>query len=839
VRAAADERLLTTDLAAWAGVRVAGAGRRDALLGRVDRLRLSVDGRAVEARVRGAGAVPFRVHVASRAGGLEAACSCRASAGRPCGHAVAMLEALRFPVAAPSGGRRAPRRGGGRARAGRGRIVQHAPPPPGWIVLGTGDALRSREQRLAAAAEEQIAALRRRARRWRVRRGPDGPPAGVEVVSATGAAHTVVARGADGRLLCCTCADFAVNELGTCEHVERARRSRLLRQALARTAAAGSRPSISWQPRAWIDRRPVPLAEVRLDAPADHALPPALAAEFDTQGFLAPDGEGQVRPERVQRVLGLARRAGLSLDLDPAVPALAAQARRERRLQSLRARAAEDPELWSRTVAGLGVRLHRYQEAGVRFLARAGRAFLADDMGLGKTIQAIAAALLLRGAAGARRALVVCPAALKHQWMREIERVAGERALIAEGPAAARRSVYRRWREGFLIVNYELLLRDPLRHLAAADLVVLDEAQRIKNWTTRTAQAVKRLRGAHAFVLTGTPLENRLGELHSIVEFLHPRAAGPRWRLLPLHLVQDARGRAVAYEALDLLRRRLAALFLRRERDAVQHELPARTDNTYWTELGRMQRGPYRRHAAAVAALLARPGPLSARHTRALLAALTSMRVLCNGAGQQRWRRFAGRVDGPPPTRAELRALGSPKLEEFARVIEDLLDEPERKIVVFSQWERMLRLARWVAAEALSRRGLRAGLFCGGLNSAARERLLEQFAADPQLRVLFSTDAGGVGLNLQAASIVVQLEVPWNPAVLEQRIGRVHRLGQRRTVHVLHFVTRGAIEERVRQVVESKRALFAGLLVDGQDAVVLDPRAGATLVERLREVVGP
>jgi SNF2 family DNA or RNA helicase len=151
----------------------------------------------------------------------------------------------------------------------------------------------------------------------------------------------------------------------------------------------------------------------------------------------------------------------------------------------------------------------------------------------------------------------------------------------------------------------------------------------------------------------------------------------------------------------------------------------------------------------------------------------------------------------------------------------------------------MLRLAGWVAAEALARRGLRAGLFCGGLNAAARERLLDSFASDPRLRVLFSTDAGGVGLNLQAASIVVQLEVPWNPAVLEQRIGRVHRLGQRRTVHVLHFVTRGAIEERVRQVVERKRALFAGLLVDGQDEVVLDPRAGASLVERLRQVVGP
>ncbi|HKQ62581.1 MAG TPA: C-terminal helicase domain-containing protein, partial [Candidatus Polarisedimenticolaceae bacterium] len=196
--------------------------------------------------------------------------------------------------------------------------------------------------------------------------------------------------------------------------------------------------------------------------------------------------------------------------------------------------------------------------------------------------------------------------------------------------------------------------------------------------------------------------------------------------------------------------------------------------------------------------------------------------------------------DPAPPTRAELRALAAPKLEEFARVLEELLDESPAKIVVFSEWERMLRLAQFAVRELLARRELRAEVFHGGLDAARRETLLAGFRDDPDFRVLFSTDAGGLGLNLQqAASIVVHLEVPWNPAVLEQRVGRVHRMGQRRSVQVVHFVTRLAIEERVRAVLEGKRALFRGLLVEQVEQVRLEPAARQlALVERARELIG-
>jgi SNF2 family DNA or RNA helicase len=294
----------------------------------------------------------------------------------------------------------------------------------------------------------------------------------------------------------------------------------------------------------------------------------------------------------------------------------------------------------------------------------------------------------------------------------------------------------------------------------------------------------------------------------------------------------------IAYEGLAVLRSRLAGFFVRRERRAVVDQLPERTDNTFWTGMTPAQRRPYRRHAAQAAVLLGRRDGLSAVEIGVLYRALTGMRILCNAWAQYEWEEHRDRVRGRVAVDdVDLRALGSPKLEEFARVIEDLLDASDEKIVVFSQWARMLRLARFAVGAALERRDLRAELFHGGLSSSARADVLDAYRTDADFRMLFSTDAGGLGLNLQHASIVVNLDVPWNPAVLEQRVGRVHRLGQRRSVQVLHFVTRGAIEERVRQVAEEKRALFDGLLVDGADQVVFDARGRASFVDRMRRLI--
>ena len=840
----ADPRLLSAKLPEWAGERIARSGRKYALLGRVSSLQLSPDGKTVDARVLGDRPAPYQVLVQVQDGRLLSRCTCDDAAHLLCKHAVAALETLRFPLPSldESTALARRRRNAGRLGFGRGRVIQQAPLTPGFVVLGRMARTLTREERLSQTRKQELQARRDRARRERaeVKRLPSRPKPPRFRVTGKGAAYIVTLRGPKADLPSCTCPDFVKNELGTCKHIERAKGwfSRRKRRRLPENVL-----SVWWRPRVWDAQVPDPLQEIRLDLPLQE-IPRSLRRHFDDDGWMRPASDGRRPSEFVHEAIAkaerVARRHGWTWDLDPAVDAcLDSAAVDETTAEGLSA-LSRTSRAWQEVVPHLGLKLHPYQERGVLFLARRGRVFLADDMGLGKTVQAIAAALLLRRVANAGRALVVCPASLKHQWRREIHKTCREQSAVVEDRRSVRLAEYERWSKGFLILNYELVLRD-LEAIQAArpDLVILDEAQRIKNWDTKTAKAVKQLQSPHAFILTGTPLENRLGELHSLVEFLYPRALGPRWRLLPFHSLTDPQGRVLAYEGLGVLRKRLRGFFLRRERKQVLEQLPERTENTFWTEMTPAQRRPYRKQVARVASLLSRNRALRSSEVRALLQALTSMRILCNALAQHAWREYGSQVlDGSFPNRAEVRALGSPKLEEFEHVLEDLLEESDSKIVVFSQWERMLRLARFVTRELLEQRGERSEVFHGGLSGPARNQLLEQFRQDPELRVLFSTDAGGQGLNLQeSASVVVNLEVPWNPAVLEQRIGRVHRIGQRKSVQVLHFVTRGAIEERVRQVVESKRRLFEGLLVDELEQVVLDPNGRSSFVERIRELI--
>jgi superfamily II DNA or RNA helicase len=841
----ADAVLLTSDLKIWAGDRIAQAGHDGALLGKVEAMRLAADGRSVEGKVRDQGPIPYRVTVAVESGELVSRCECPYEGGPVCKHAVATLEALRFPrpaVMHVAGSQKRARRAGRLAR-GQGRIVTHAPIQAGTLLAAPGEWALTRDERVELAREDELKARKQRARKEK--------PTITRIAKRNGALprfrvpghgrlgpYTVSLRGFEAKLASCTCPDFEKSELSTCKHIER------VRTWYQRQTKRPSPPvlSIWWRPFEWSVLVPDPLREIRCDA-VDAAIPEPLRPLFDDDGYLreAPTGTSPI--EWVESTIAAASQAatedGLAFDVDPAVTLRLEEARQQAgiaaRLGSIR---IGDP-IWREMTDHLGFRMHPYQEAGAIFLARRGRAFLADDMGLGKTLQAIVATLLMRKSVGIAKTLIVCPASLKLQWAREIAKACGEEARVVEGGRTMRTAAYRRWKKGFLILNYELALRDlDAVRAAKADLVVLDEAQRIKNWETKTAKAIKELTSPFAFVLTGTPLENRLSELHSLVEFVNPRALGPRWRLLPFHAVSEPGGKIVAYESLDILRGRLSSFFLRRERREVLDQLPPRTDNTFWTEMTAAQLRPYRRHARKVAALLAQNRPLKTAEVRLLLQALTSMRILCNAWAQYEWERSEGRLKDAHRSEGDTQWIHSPKLEEFAHVLEDLLERPESKVLVFSQWERLLRLAHHVVRPLLDRRGEKAAIFHGGMDGHRRQQTIDDFKNDGNLRVLFSTDAGGLGLNLQdAASVVVNLEVPWNPAVLEQRIGRVHRMGQRKSVQVLHFVTRGAIEERVRQVVENKKALFDGLLVDEVDRVILDEAVQASFVDRVRSLL--
>ena len=614
----------------------------------------------------------------------------------------------------------------------------------------------------------------------------------------TNGTYRVAIRGQELGENFCSCPDFAVNTLGTCKHIEgvlaRLRRTRGGKAALA----AGFRPAYSEVFLRYGAKREVVFR-------AGTACPAGIrqAAEnfFDSDGTLRPQAYGRfhVFMETVSPQGG----DGHEVRCYDDALAFVSQARDRAELVRRIDRAFPDGRAGAAWDGLLKVPLYPYQRQGALFAAKAGRCLIADDMGLGKTIQAIAAIEILARHADIRRVLVICPTSLKHQWAREIQTFSARSAVVVEGSTAARGRLYAA--EGFFkIVNYDVVSRD-LDQIQAlkVDAIILDEAQRIKNWKTWAAKAVKRLESDHAFVLTGTPLENRLEELHSIVEFVDRFRLGPMFRFLHTHQHVDETGRVVGYRKLDDISRTLEPILVRRTKESVLTELPARLEKRFFVPMTEQQMRHHEDNREIVARIVAkwrRYGYLSEIDQKRLTAALQNMRMSCNSTYL---------LDGETD-------FGH-KADELAVLLEEILEDRDAKVVVFSQWVRMHELI----ARRLERRRWRHVLFHGGVPGPRRKDLIARFREEAACRLFLSTDAGGVGLNLQHASVVANMDLPWNPAVLDQRVGRVHRLGQHRPVRVVHFIARGTIEEGMLGLLSFKKSMFAGVLDGGQSEVFL------------------
>ncbi|HEX4341276.1 MAG TPA: DEAD/DEAH box helicase [Polyangiaceae bacterium] len=473
----------------------------------------------------------------------------------------------------------------------------------------------------------------------------------------------------------------------------------------------------------------------------------------------------------------------------------------------------------------LGRTLYRYQLEGVERFVSQGRLLLADDMGLGKTTQAIAACHVLYRGKRIRRGLLIVPAALKPQWVREWQATTDVPIGSVDGLPEARARLYRRPETPFLVIGYEQLLKDlSLVHEFSPDIVVLDEAQRIKNYATKTAVYVKSLSPDYRLVLTGTPMENRLEELASVLDWVDDVALTPKWRLEPWHTLSEgnaADGRAGARN-LDTLRTRMAPCMLRRIRREVLSQLPSRTDSRVPVPMTPEQQSEHDGLIQPVATLLATAArrPLRQPEFLRLMSLLTTQRIISNGLGQVRFDELWPALQHSRPEQALLDGLFMPKLGELRRLIRDLVVDQGRKVVVFSQWRRMLRLAAWSLGDVLGDAGHRHVFFTGAESPRQRTQSITEFHDDPKTSVMLLSDAGGVGLNLQrAASACINLELPWNPAVLEQRIGRIHRLGQKLPIDVYNLVTEQGIEARIATLIATKKALFGGLFDGTTDSV--------------------
>lgn len=472
--------------------------------------------------------------------------------------------------------------------------------------------------------------------------------------------------------------------------------------------------------------------------------------------------------------------------------------------------------------------LYPYQREGVRRFFEEERLLLADDMGLGKTTQAVAGCHALFHAGRASRGLLVVPAALKPQWVREWEATTDVPIASIDGRPDERRRQYETARRGFLIIGYEQLLRDlPSVQRFNPQIVVLDEAQRIKNWETKSATYVKTLNPRYRLVLTGTPMENRLEELASVLDWLDDIALAPKWRLAAWHTYAygDGGSGVAGARNLDTLRERLEPVLVRRVRAEVLKQLPPRTDTRVSVPMTPEQQEEHDALVQPVAQILARgrQRPLTQAEFLRLMTLLTQQRMISNGLGQVRFDAMWPAYEKSRPTPALLEGLFAPKLLELRRVLESVVGEQGRKVVVFSQWRKMLRLAAWAVGDILRSASRRAVFFTGAESQAARTRSIVDFHDEPDVAVMFLTDAGGVGLNLQrAASCCINLEMPWNPAVLEQRIGRIYRLGQQQPIDVFNLVTEQGIESRIAALVTTKKALFSGLFDGTSDDVRFD-----------------
>jgi len=632
------------------------------------------------------------------------------------------------------------------------------------------------------------------------------------VPASKGNPYHVEIRDFDRPVNSCTCVDYHVSRLGTCKHIEgvlyHLRKSENISTRETQSKRIEIYPSCT-------AKRDLKL-EIPKDALENHCdIVEAVRVHFDAltkhcrqKDLKALDKIAADKPDllRVSILCETWRYQKL------------VQIRRKKKKTAFLENEKQDKNILS----VLKFPLYSYQRQGVKHLALGERALLADEMGLGKTVQAIGACRVLQNLSGVSRVLVVCPASLKTEWAEQITAATHLSYEIISGPRGNRLVQYKK-PQFFTLTNYEQILvdLDDLQNLVKPDIVILDEAQRIKNWRTKTAGAIKRLQSRYAFVLTGTPLENRIDELYSIVQFLDPELLGPLFRFNRDYYKLDNQGRAIGYKNLDKLRRKTRSIMLRRRKADVEGDLPDKTTRHHYlpmTEEQELRYFDYERVVGQIAAR-ARKRPLLPEEFKRLQMGLASMRMMCD-----------------TPYILDPNVRDCPKLEELERVLEDMLEDPQAKIIIFSEWVRMLDLVR----ERIDDFNVGYAWHTGSVPQDRRRIEINRFKEDPECRIFLSSESGGVGLNLQVASNVINLDLPWNPAKLEQRIARAWRKHQKRAVTVVNLITQNSIEHRMVGLLSQKQAIADNVLdgYGGQSEMDL-PSSRKAFMEQLEAVLRP
>lgn len=463
---------------------------------------------------------------------------------------------------------------------------------------------------------------------------------------------------------------------------------------------------------------------------------------------------------------------------------------------------------------GLKAQLRDYQKTGLCWLSALCQAgfsgILADDMGLGKTIQALSMLLLDHEAGKSVRALVVCPASLQLNWLSEARKFAPDltsEALLGSGAERAQR-ITAQDAPQLLITSYDQLRRDVQAYEGIEFThILLDEAQNIKNAASQAARAVKTIKAKNRFAMTGTPIENRLSELWSIFDFLMPGYLGTYKKFkeryeIPVVREADERVR----EDLHLL---VAPFILRRMKKDVLTDLPEKVETVMTSDMTAEQRKLYSAHIARLQKD-GKEGLLGGKDQIRMLAELTRLRQLCCD----------------PRLCLENYHGGSGKLSQLLEVVQEALGAGHR-ILLFSQFTSMLELI----GEALDGVGVGYLVLTGETDKETRMELVQQFnAGDPDV-FLISLKAGGTGLNLTGADVVIHYDPWWNVSAQNQATDRAYRIGQTRGVQVIRLIAADSVEEHILNIQERKRVLSDGVLMGEENLFTMD-------ADMLREVLG-
>ncbi len=631
-----------------------------------------------------------------------------------------------------------------------------------------------------------------------------------QIYSNHGGQYKVEYRDKTQRINSCDCPDFRVNGLGTCKHIERVSRFLLRKKA----------PHVRYCTEIYID--PTDGNKVKIlwadKLRKNSKVVKLLSGYFSVDNSLLVDHLGSFEALHRNVIQSGLTYQEIKLS-DNILPWLERKYHQEKSVQNQN-NYLKDVSEGKRQLNVVNPPLYDYQRAGMLHLVFKERAILADEMGLGKTVQAVAACELLHQLRGIQRVLVISPVSLKTEWQEQITKFTGRDSLIIEGDRARRLKQYQQ-SSFFYLANYEQLLSDQedVQSLLMPDVIILDEAQRVKNWQTKTAGAIKKLSSRYIFVLTGTPLENRIDEIYSIAQVVDPQILGPLFRFNREFYQLDDKGKPAGLKNLDVLHHKLQPILLRRRKSDVDTELPDRVINTYFVKMTEEQSVRYQEYKTKLAKLLfkAKRQPLIPDDFKRIQMYLACMRMLCDTT-------YILDQD----------CRESPKLDELKKILKDQLEDPANKIIIFSEWTKMLDLIR----EYLDQNSIAYALHTGQVKQNKRRAEINRFKEDPDCRLFLSSDAGATGLNLQIANIVINMDLPWNPAKLEQRIARAWRKQQTRQVNVINLVCESSIEHRMMSILKQK-TLLAESVLDGSGEPDMDmPSGRKVMLDRLEQIMG-